>query len=115
MHSSRDIPEHDVTLLLQRMRGGDAHAASELIPLIYRELHVIAARHMRRERPNHTLQSTVLVHEAFLQLAGTDKVEWQSRAHFFRLGIAGDAASTDRPCEGGKRREAPRRPPARGA
>jgi RNA polymerase sigma-70 factor (ECF subfamily) len=85
MYSSGDIPEHDVTLLLQRMRGGDAHAASELIPLIYRELHVIAAKHMRRERPDHTLQSTVLVHEAFLQLAGTDKVDWQSRAHFFAL------------------------------
>jgi RNA polymerase sigma-70 factor (ECF subfamily) len=85
MHLSRDVPEHDVTVLLQRMRGGDARAASELIPLIYRELHGIAAKHMRRERPNHTLQSTVLVHEAFLQLAGTDKVDWQSRAHFFAL------------------------------
>jgi RNA polymerase sigma factor (TIGR02999 family) len=55
------------------------------MPLIYRELHVIAAKHMRQERPNHTLQSTVLVHEAFLQLAGADNVDWQSRAHFFAL------------------------------
>src|ERR1700710_1781584 len=85
MHISSGVPEHDVTVLLQRMRRGDLHAASDLMPLIYRELHVIAAKHMRRERPNHTLQSTVLVHEAFLQLAGTDKVDWESRAHFFAL------------------------------
>jgi RNA polymerase sigma factor (TIGR02999 family) len=85
MPTSRDIPEHDVTLLLQRMRVGDSDAASDLMPLIYKELHVIAEKHMRRERPNHTLQSTVLVHEAFLQLAGTSKVDWQSRAHFFAL------------------------------
>jgi RNA polymerase sigma-70 factor, ECF subfamily len=85
MPTSRDIPEHDVTLLLQRMRVGDSDAASDLIPLIYKELYVIAANHMRHERPNHTLQSTVLVHEAFLQLADTSKVDWQSRAHFFAL------------------------------
>lgn len=85
MQTSRDVPEHDVTLLLQRMRVGDSGAASDLMPLIYKELHAIAARHMRNERPNHTLQSTVLVHEAFLQLAGTSKVDWQSRAHFFAL------------------------------
>lgn len=85
MPTGRDVSEHDVTSLLQRMRVGDSRAASDLIPLIYKELHVIAARHMRHERPNHTLQSTVLVHEAFLQLAGTSKVDWQSRAHFFAL------------------------------
>jgi RNA polymerase sigma-70 factor, ECF subfamily len=85
MQTSRDVPEHDVTLLLHRMRVGDSGAASDLMPLIYKELHAIAARHMRHERPNHTLQSTVLVHEAFLQLAGTSKVDWQSRAHFFAL------------------------------
>jgi RNA polymerase sigma-70 factor, ECF subfamily len=85
MQPSRDVPEHDVTVLLQRMKGGDPQAASALMPLIYKELHAIAAQHMRRERPNHTLQSTVLVHEAFLQLAGTDKIDWQSRAHFFAL------------------------------
>jgi RNA polymerase sigma-70 factor (ECF subfamily) len=85
MPTSRDIPEHDVTLLLQRLRVGDSDAASDLMPLIYKELHVIAEKHMRHERPYHTLQSTVLVHEAFLQLAGTSKVDWQSRAHFFAL------------------------------
>ena len=77
--------EHDVTQLLQRVRVGEAHAADELMPLIYRELHVAAERYMRRERVNHTLQPTVLVHEAFLQLASTDQVDWQNRAHFFAL------------------------------
>lgn len=55
------------------------------MPLIYRELHAIAERHMRRERKDHTLQATVLMHEAFLQLAGTDRIDWQNRAHFFAL------------------------------
>ena len=83
--TGKAVAEHDVTQLLQRVKIGDAHAASDLMPLIYRELHGIAARQMQRERPNHTLQPTVLVHEAFLQLAATDKVDWQNRAHFFAL------------------------------
>ena len=74
-----------VTQLLQRAQVGDDHAASELMPLIYRELHVLAARYMQRERPNHTLQPTVLVHEAFLQLVAADSIDWQGRAHFFAL------------------------------
>lgn len=85
MEPGRDVPEHDVTVLLRRVRVGDSHAASDLMPLIYRELHAIAERHMRRERKDHTLQATVLVHEAFLQLAGTDRIDWQNRAHFFAL------------------------------
>jgi RNA polymerase sigma-70 factor (ECF subfamily) len=85
MQWNTDIPKHDVTGLLQRVRLGDTHAASNLMPLIYEELHAIAEKHMRRERHGHTLQATVLVHEAFLQLAGTDKIDWQNRAHFFAL------------------------------
>ena len=80
-----DAGDHAVTGMLQLVRRGDPEVAAELIPLIYRELHAIAERHMRRERQGHTLQATVLVHEAFLQLAGTDKIEWQNRAHFFAL------------------------------
>ena len=76
---------HDITVLLQKVKVGDAHAASDLMPLIYQELHAVAARHMQRERPNHTLQPTVLVHEAFLQLAQEDVVDWQNRAHFFAI------------------------------
>ena len=81
----RDVPEHDVSLLLQQVRAGDSHAVSDLMPLIYSELPAIAARHMRGERPDPSLQATVLVHEAFLQLAGTNKIDWQNRAHFFAL------------------------------
>ena len=85
MQPNSDVPQHDVTGLLQRVRHGDAHAASNLMPLIYKELHAIAEKHMRREQHGHTLQATVLVHEAFLQLAGTNKIDWQNRAHFFAL------------------------------
>ena len=85
MELSREAGKHDVTVLLQKVKVGDSHAASDLMPLIYRELHAIAENHMRRERQGHTLQATVLVHEAFLQLAGTDKIDWQNRAHFFAL------------------------------
>ena len=85
MQTGGDLGDHVVTGMLQRVRMGDAQVADDLIPLIYKELHAIAARHMRRERQDHTLQATVLVHEAFLQLAGTDKIDWQNRAHFFAL------------------------------
>lgn len=85
MQPSRDVSNHDVTELLQRVRVGDPRSTSELISLIYRQLHAIAVRHMRDERQDITIQATVLVHEAFLQLAGTDKIDWQNRAHFFAL------------------------------
>lgn len=75
----------DVTSLLQAWRAGDRAALDELIPLVYRELHGIASRHLARERPGHTLQSTALVHEAFLRLIGQRAVDWQNRAHFFAI------------------------------
>jgi len=74
-----------VTQLLQRARAGDAEAASVLMPLVYRELHALAARKMRFERPNHTLQPTVLVNEAYLQLLKLDNLDCESKAHFFAL------------------------------
>jgi RNA polymerase sigma factor (TIGR02999 family) len=74
-----------VTLLLQRAQAGDPEAASGLIPLVYQELHALAERKMRYERPNHTLQPTVLVHEAYLQLLNVNSIDWQNRAHFFAL------------------------------
>jgi RNA polymerase sigma-70 factor, ECF subfamily len=80
-----DRKKADVTTLLQRIRVGDAEALSEIVPLIYGELHVIAGKHMRHERQDHTLQATVLVHEAFMRLAGTGKIDWQNRAHFFAI------------------------------
>jgi RNA polymerase sigma factor (TIGR02999 family) len=83
LKDNREQP--DVTTLLLRVKVGDRSAESDLMPLIYDELRAIARNHMRHERQNHTLQATVLVHEAFLQLAGDSHVEWQNRAHFFAL------------------------------
>lgn len=86
MDGTRDNREPaDITTLLAQAKQGDADAESNLVPLIYNELRAIAKNYMRRERPDHTLQATVLVHEAFLQLVGDSKIEWQNRAHFFAL------------------------------
>jgi RNA polymerase sigma factor (TIGR02999 family) len=64
-------------------RAGDRDSLDRLIPLVYDELRLIANRFLRRERPSHTLQSTALVHEAFLRLIDQTRTDWQSRAHFF--------------------------------
>jgi RNA polymerase sigma factor (TIGR02999 family) len=74
-----------ITLLLQQMKLGDSDARARLASLVYPQLKKIAAQHMRRERPDHTLQPTALVHEAFLRLAGSGEVAWQNRSHFFAL------------------------------
>jgi RNA polymerase sigma factor (TIGR02999 family) len=74
-----------VTLLLRAMRQGDAEAAETLLPLVYKELHRLASSYMRRERPEHTLQATALIHEAYLRLAQED-VDWKNREHF--IGVA---------------------------
>ncbi|HEV3331423.1 MAG TPA: sigma-70 family RNA polymerase sigma factor [Bryobacteraceae bacterium] len=79
------MPDESVTVLLARWRKGDRQALDELTPLVYDELRRIAARHMRRERPGHTLQTTALAHEAYLKLVDQSRVEWQSRAHFFAV------------------------------
>jgi RNA polymerase sigma-70 factor, ECF subfamily len=76
-------PPIDVTTLLYEVRKGNPHAASELIPLVYDELHRLANRCMRGERANHTLQATVLVHDAYLQLVQQRSIDWRNRAHFF--------------------------------
>lgn len=73
-----------VTQLLKAMRGGDAQAAENLLPLVYAELHRLARSYMRRERPDHTLQATALINEAYLRLVGED-VDWNSREHFIGL------------------------------
>lgn len=75
-----------ITRLLAAWSGGDAQALDELMPLVYGELRRLAQSHLRRERPGHTLQRTVLVHEAFLRLVDQKDVQWQGRAHF--LGLA---------------------------
>ena len=73
-----------VTQLLKAMHAGDAQAAENLLPLVYAELHRLAKAYMRRERPDHTLQATALINEAYLRLVGED-VDWNSRAHFIGL------------------------------
>src|SRR5215471_16856099 len=73
----------DVTTLLHELRKGNPRAASELMPLVYRELHRIANHYMRRERRDHTLQATVLVHDAYLKLVDQRSIDWRDRAHFF--------------------------------
>ena len=75
----------DVTLLLNRVQRGDKQAESNLITAVYAELRRMAARHMRRERPGHTLQTTALVHEAYLKLIDQKGANWQNRAHFFAV------------------------------
>lgn len=75
----------DVTALLKKLAGGNQDAANALAPMIYQELHRLAVGHLRHERPNHTLQPTALVHEAYLKLVVQRNADWQSRAHFFAV------------------------------
>ncbi|HUE87841.1 MAG TPA: sigma-70 family RNA polymerase sigma factor [Vicinamibacterales bacterium] len=75
----------DVTLLLHEWRNGSREALDRLIPLVYAELRALAARHLSKERPNHTLQTTALVHEAYVKLVDQRAVQWQNRAHFFGI------------------------------
>ena len=72
-----------VTALLGRLTAGDSSAAAEVVPLIYEELRRLAAHYMARERPEHTLQTTALVHEAYLRLVDHRQATWRNRAHFF--------------------------------
>ena len=81
----------DVTQILQRLQGGGAaDVAEKLLPLVYDELRKLAAQRMATERPDHTLEATALVHEAYLRLVDAEKVpHWNSRGHFF--GAAAEA------------------------
>jgi RNA polymerase sigma factor (TIGR02999 family) len=78
-------PAADVTQLLVSWSLGNQAALDELMPLVYGELRRLAAAYLRRERPDHTLQSTALVHEAFLKLVNQREVEWRNRAHFYGI------------------------------
>ncbi len=77
--------DKDVTTLLLDWGKGDADALNQLTPLVYGELRRIAGHHLRRERPDHTLQSTALVHEVYLKLIDQQRVQWQDRDHFFAV------------------------------
>ena len=75
------MPSTTITGILNRARHGDQDAASELLPLVYRELRQLASGYLTGERGNHTLQPTALVHEAYLRLIGRNG-DWKNRAHF---------------------------------
>jgi RNA polymerase sigma-70 factor, ECF subfamily len=75
----------EVTSLLVAWGNGDKQAMEQLMPLVYEELRRLASRHLGRERAGHTLQTTALVHEAYLRLVDQREADWQNRAHFFAV------------------------------
>lgn len=79
----------DITQMLLELTGDNRKAVDEILPLIYPELRKLAGTYLKKERENHTLQPTALVHEAYLKMIDQDRVKWQNRAHFF--GIAARA------------------------
>ena len=86
---SRPEKSQAISRILQEWSEGRKEASEELMPLVYDELRRQASRYLRRERPGHTLQTTALIHEAYLRLVDQRGVSWQNRAHFF--GIAAQA------------------------
>jgi RNA polymerase sigma-70 factor, ECF subfamily len=77
------MSEKPITQLLQELRGGGRESLDEFLPIVYSELRRLARSYLDRERDNHTLQPTALVHEAYLRLLGQKEIDWQNRAHFF--------------------------------
>jgi RNA polymerase sigma-70 factor, ECF subfamily len=75
----------DVSTLLRAWSDGDSEALDKLTPIVYQELHRLARRHMQRERPGHSLQTTALVNEAYMRLVDYKRMQWQNRAHFFAV------------------------------
>jgi len=84
MLATREQPR-EVTQLLLAWNDGDEGALKKLVPLVYNELRRLAQRRMRLERPDHTLQTSALINEAYLRLVDVRNVHWQNRAHFFAL------------------------------
>ncbi|HZT35810.1 MAG TPA: ECF-type sigma factor [Nitrososphaera sp.] len=80
-----NLPSGEVTRLLREVKQGDADATSKLVKMVYSELRKIARRKMRKERKDHTLDATALVHEAYVRLVGAKERNWQSRTHFFGI------------------------------
>ena len=76
---------NEITEVLIAWDGGDKKALDELMQIVYEELHRLAHRHLAKERPDHTLQTTALVNEAYLKRTDQKRVKWQSRSHFFAL------------------------------
>ena len=82
LHRSKMPVTPDVTQMLLAWREGDQSIPEQLIPLVYQQLRNLAKNHLRHERPDHTLQATALVHEAYLELVDQSRVDWKDRAHF---------------------------------
>jgi RNA polymerase sigma factor (TIGR02999 family) len=82
---SGDTSAGDISGLLRAWSGGDQSALDRLTPIVYDELHRLARRYMRHERPGHSLQTSALVNEAYLRLVDYERMEWQNRAHFFAV------------------------------
>jgi RNA polymerase sigma-70 factor (ECF subfamily) len=80
-----DAARGDITALLEAWREGDQTALEKLTPIVYKELHRLAGRYMRGERPGHSLQTTALVNEAYMRLVDYKRMHWQNRAHFFAV------------------------------
>jgi RNA polymerase sigma-70 factor, ECF subfamily len=80
-----DATRGDITALLEAWREGDQTALEKLTPIVYKELHRLAGRYMRGERPGHSLQTTDLVNEAYMRLVDYKRMHWQNRAHFFAV------------------------------
>ena len=75
----------DITRILKKASEGDDSAVNRLMPLVYDELRALAESYLQKERPDHTLQATALVHEAYVRLIKQEDVEWKNRAHFFAV------------------------------
>jgi RNA polymerase sigma-70 factor (ECF subfamily) len=80
-----EAERHSITQMLYEWSEGNAQVLDELMPLVYEELHRQASRYLRRERKDHTLQTTALIHEAYLKLINQGDVRWESRTHFFAI------------------------------
>jgi len=80
-----DSAAYSVSVLLRAWSEGDQAALEKLAPIVYDELHSLARRYMRRERPGHSLQTTALVNEAYMRLVDYKRMQWQDRAHFFAV------------------------------
>src|SRR5260370_39635297 len=82
-------PEHrvpcDIGMLLRAWSDGDQSALERITPIVYRELHRLAHHYIARERPDHSLQTTALVNEAYMRLVDYNHMQWQNRAHFFAV------------------------------
>ncbi len=110
---THETPMSDVTQILSAIEGGDAQAAEQLLPLVYHELRKLAAQKMAQETPDHTLQATALVHEAYIRLVDVDMAQhWNSRGHFFaaaaeamRRILVDNARRKERPKHGGDRQQ----------